>query len=85
MTITQAKAIDTLLNWLLDEERSPLHHEPPEWNDARLAAVELARAASKTLGAGIYAERVAFLWNEKNASGALRRKRGQIKKARAAQ
>lgn len=61
MTITQASAVNTLLDWVLDRKR-PYADGPVTASEALAAATALADGANKTLSAGLRGKDVERLW-----------------------
>lgn len=65
-TITDCSAMNRLLRWLLPSlDREHGFGEPVTEEQARSAAIQLADASAKTLGAGIRGQLVAIHWNNR--------------------
>ena len=67
LTNTEASAVNTLLEWLLDQPRP--HHYPTRVAAAKEAAELLADHASKTLMAGLRGQDVLDCWPRPNEAG----------------
>ena len=78
MTNAEANAVNQLLDWLLEHVKP--QREKVTFDEAKAAAVLLADHAYKQLYAGIDGRYVAQLWDTRNKTGALRKRRPSARK-----